>query len=301
MRAIDASQLIINGLAKYGQSTDRSKLLKMLYLLDLTILKHTGKRLVDEEFTFNDKGPFVGDVYKHYMLWKDSNIAEKKEIKTNLSQQELDFINSKIKEVRKYRSWEIDTIIYNQLNGGKTKQLSDDMIDNYNTVKNEVLSRCRKLLAIGKTRVVFRDYGEEPYSLKAELPEECIGINKLDTDELFIDIKRLNDGNYQLEWDSYDTFEGFGSEKVVMPAEFIKDFDSYYEKIKDKIEAHNEIEKAKFDEYNKVKVAEYNKNDMVRVFNAKQREVEQMEAKLKVEQEKLDKLKASMVDSGIEL
>ena len=249
MRAIDVSQLIINGLAKYGQSTKRSKLLKMLYLLDLTMLKHIGKRLVDEKFTFNDRGPFIEDVYKHYMLWKDSNIAEEKEVKTNLSQQELDFINSKIKEISKYRSWEIDTIIYSQLNSGKTKQLTDDMIDNYNTVKNEVLSRCRKLLGIGKTRVEFRDYGQEPYKLEVELPEECIGISHLDTDEVFLSIKRLDDGNYQLEWDSYDTFDGFGSEKVVMPAEFIHDFDNYCEKLKEKIETHNKIEIEKEKEY----------------------------------------------------
>lgn len=301
MRAIDVSQLIINGLAKNGQSTDRSKLLKMLYLLDLIVLKHTGKRLVDEEFTFNDKGPFIDDVYKHYMLWKDSYIAEKKEVKTNLSQQELDFVNSKMKEVGKYRSWEIDTIIYNQLNSGKTKQLTDDMIDNYNTVKNEVLSRCRKLLGLGKTRVEFKDYGQEPYKLEVELPEECIGINHLDTDEVFISIKKLDNGDYQLEWDSFNTFDGFGSEKVEMPAEFIHDFDNYYKKIKDEIEAHNEIEKAKFAEYNKAKVAKYNKNDMVRVLKAKQLEVEQMEAKLKAEQAKLDKLKANLSNSGIEL
>lgn len=51
MRAIDASQLIINELAKNGQSTKRDKLLKMLYLLDLTVFKHIGERLVDEDFS----------------------------------------------------------------------------------------------------------------------------------------------------------------------------------------------------------------------------------------------------------
>ena len=305
MNAIDAAQLIINGLAKYGQSTKRSKLLKMLYLLDLTMLKHTGKRLVDEEFTFNDRGPFIEDVYNNYMLWKDSNITERKEVKTSLNQQELDFINSKIKELSKYRSWEIDTIIYSQLNSGKTKQLTDDMIDNYNTVKNEVLSRCRKLLGIGKTRVEFRDYGQEPYKLEVELPEECIGISHLDIDEVFLSIKRLDDGNYQLEWDSYDTFDGFGSEKVVMPAEFIHDFDNYCEKLKEKIETHNKIEIEKEKEY-KAKLEEakchrYDDNDKIRVFKAKQLEVEQIEAKLKAEQAKLDKLRANLSNSGIEL
>lgn len=293
MRAIDASQLIINRLAKSGQSTKRDKLLKMLYLLDLTVLKHTGKRLVDEDFSFNDKGPFIDDVYKHYMLWKDSNIAERKEVKTNLSQQELDFVNSKIKEIAKCQSWELDAIIFNQQNRGKTLELTDDMIDNYNTVKNEVLNRCRKLLEVGKTRVIFRDYGQEPYFLVEELAEECRGIKHLDTDEVFISIKKLDSGEYQLGWDSFDTFDGFGSEKVIMPAEFIKDFDGYYNKIKDEIEANNEMEKAK--------LAEYEAGKRLEALETKQKEIEAMEAKLQADKAKIDQLRKNLSNSGIEL
>ena len=59
MRAIDAAQLIVNRLSRIGKSIDRSDLTKMLYLLDLTVLKHTGTRLVDEKFSFNDRGPFI--------------------------------------------------------------------------------------------------------------------------------------------------------------------------------------------------------------------------------------------------
>lgn len=167
------------------------------------------------------------------------------------------------------------------------------MIDNYNTVKNEVLNRCRKLLEVGKTRVIFRDYGQEPYSLVEELAEEFRGINHLDTDEVFISIKKLDSGEYQLEWDSFDTFDGFGSEKVVMPAEFIKDFDGYYNKIKDEIEAHNEMEKAK--------LAEYEAGKRLEALEAKQKEIEAMEAKLQADKAKIDKLKAKLSDSGIEL
>ena len=75
MKAIDAAQLIVNRLSRTGKSVDRSDLTKMLYLLDLTIQKHTGKRLVDEEFSFNDRGPFIEDVYKHFQLWKDDYIS----------------------------------------------------------------------------------------------------------------------------------------------------------------------------------------------------------------------------------
>ena len=51
----------------------------------------------------------------------------------------------------------------------------------------------------------------------------------------------------------------------------------------------------------KAKSARYNDNDKIRVLKAKQLEVEQMEAKLKAEQAKLDKLKANLSNSGIEL
>ena len=293
MRAIDASQLIINELAKNGQSTKRDKLLKMLYLLDLTVFKHIGERLVDEDFSFNDRGPFIEDVYKHFMLWKDSHIAENKEVKSNLNQQELDFINSKIKDINKYRSWELDAIIQNQQNNGKTQELTDSMIDGYNKVKNEILSRCKKLLDIGGKQVEFVEYGQKAHSLQKSLPDECIGLDKLDTDEVHISINHLDDGNYELRWDSYDTFEGLGTEVKVLPAEFIHNFDNYCEKLKEKIEANNEIEKAK--------CHRYDDKDKIRVFKTKQLEVKQMEAKLKAEQAKLDKLKANLSNSGIEL
>ena len=141
MRAIDAAQLIVNKLSRMGQSIDRSDLTKMLYLLDLTVQKHTGKRLVDEEFSFNDRGPFIEDVYKHFQLWKEDNIKGEVQVKHNLSEDFLKMLNEKISAIGKCKSWELDAIIYNQQNNGKTQELTDSMIDNYNTVKNEVLNR----------------------------------------------------------------------------------------------------------------------------------------------------------------
>lgn len=235
----------------------------------------------------------MSTVYKHFQLWKDDYIRGEVGVKHNLSEDFLKMLNEKISAIGKCKSWELDAIIYNQQNNGKTQELTDDMIDGYNKVKNEILSRCKKLLDIGKTRVEFRDYGKEPYKLEVELPEECIGINHLDTDDVFIDIKKLDDGNYQLEWDSYDTFDGFDPEKVVMPAEFIHDFDNYCEKLKESIEAHNEIEKVKF--------AEYQAKQKLEALEAKQKEIEKMEAKLQADKAKIDELRKNLSNSGIEL
>ena len=293
MRAIDATQLIVNRLSRTGKSIDRSDLTKMLYLLDLTIQKHTGKRLVDEEFSFNDRGPFREDVYKHFQLWKEDNIKGEVQVKHNLSEDFLKMLKEKISAIGKCKSWELDAIIYNQQNNGKTQELTDNMIDGYNKVKNEILSRCKKLLDIGQKQVEYVEYGQKAHSLQKSLPEECIGISHLDPDDVFIDIKRLDDGNYQLEWDSYDTFDGFGPEKVVMPADFIHDFDNYCEQLKDKIEANNEIEKVKF--------AEYQAKQKLEALEAKQKEIEKMEAKLQADKAKIDELRKNLSNSGIEL
>lgn len=293
MKAIDAAQLIVNRLSRTGKSIDRSDLTKMLYLLDLTVQKHTGKRLVDEEFSFNDRGPFIEDVYKHFQLWKEDNIKGEVQVKHSLSEDFLKMLNEKISSIGKCKSWELDAIIYNQQNNGKTQELTDDMIDGYNKVKNEILSRCKKLLDIGQKQVEFVEYGQKANSLQKSLPDECIGLNKLDTDELHISINRLDDGNYELRWDSYDTFEGLGTEIKVLPAEFIHDFDNYCEKLKDKIEANNEIEKVKF--------AEYQAKQKLEALEAKQKEIEKIEAKLQADKAKIDKLRKNLSNSGIEL
>lgn len=78
-----------------------------------------------------------------------------------------------------------------------------------------------------------------------------------------------------------------------MPAEFIKEFDSYYNKIKEEIEAHNEMEKAK--------LAEYEAGKKLEVLEAKQKEIEKMEAKLQADKAKIDKLRKNLSNSGIEL
>ena len=78
-----------------------------------------------------------------------------------------------------------------------------------------------------------------------------------------------------------------------MPADFIHDFDNYCEKLKDKIEANNEIEKVKF--------AEYQAKQKLEALEAKQKEIEKMEAKLQADKAKIDQLRKNLSNSGIEL
>ena len=65
------------------------------------------------------------------------------------------------------------------------------------------------------------------------------------------------------------------------------------EKLKDKIEANNEIEKVKF--------AEYQAKQKLEALEAKQKEIEKMEAKLQADKAKIDKLRKNLSNSGIEL
>ena len=78
-----------------------------------------------------------------------------------------------------------------------------------------------------------------------------------------------------------------------MPADFIHDFDSYCEKLKESIEAHNEIGKVKF--------TEYQAKQKLEALEAKQKEIEKMEAKLQADKAKIDQLRKNLSNSGIEL
>ena len=90
-----------------------------------------------------------------------------------------------------------------------------------------------------------------------------------------------------------DTLGGYGDEEAIVPSDFINNFDEYYNKIKDEIEANNEIEKVKF--------AEYQAKQKLEALEAKQKEIEKMEAKLQADKAKIDKLRKNLSNSGIEL
>lgn len=291
MRAIDAAQLIVNRLSRIWKSVDRSDLTKMLYLLDLTIQKHTGKRLVDEEFTFNCNGPFIEDVYKHFQLWKDDYIKGEVQVKHNLSEDFLKMLNEKIRAIGKCKSWELDAIIYNHLNKGKRKTLNSNTIASYNSINDEILDRCRIMLELVKTRVEFRDYHK--IGLQISVPDDLCWLTKLDRDNIYFSIKEQDDGNFKMNWCSYDTLDGYGDEEAIIPSDFINNFDEYYNKIKDEIEANNEIEKVKF--------AEYQAKQKLEALEAKQKEIEKMEAKLQADKAKIDKLRKNLSNSSIEL
>ena len=77
------------------------------------------------------------------------------------------------------------------------------------------------------------------------MPDDLYWLKKLDTSNIYFSIKEQDDGDYKMNWCSHDTFDGLGEEEVIIPADFINNFDEYYNKIKTEIEVNNEVEKEK--------------------------------------------------------
>lgn len=292
MRAIDAAQLIVNRMNRTDHTIARDDLLKVLYLLDDAIFKESGKHLVDEKFTFNSNGPFIEDVYKHFTLWnKDDYSYRTAQVKHNLGEKDFNNLNKKIYELGRRGSWELNAMVCNHLNKGKRKILNSNTIASYNSVNDEILDRCRIMLELVKTRVEFRDYHK--IGLQTSVPDDLYWLTKLDRDNIYFSIKEQDDGNFKMNWCSYDTLDGYGDEEAIVPSDFINNFDEYYNKIKDEIEANNEIEKVKF--------AEYQAKQKLEALEAKQKEIEKMEAKLQADKAKIDQLRKNLSNSGIEL
>lgn len=141
-------------------------------------------------------------------------------------------------------SWELNAMVYNQLKEGKRLELNSAVITNHNRVNDEILDRCRVMLELIKTRVEFEKYNNNP-GLYHVVPDDLYWLKKLDISNIYFSIKEQDDGDYKINWCSHDTFDGLGEEEAIIPADFINNFDEYYNKIKTEIEVNNEVEKEK--------------------------------------------------------
>ena len=245
MKAIDATQLIINRMKRTSSTIVRDDLMKVLYLLDNEVFKESGKHLVDEKFSFSNNEPFIEDVYERFTLWKKDDYSYKTvEVEHSLEEKEFDKLENKIYELGMRSSWELNAMVYNQLNQGKRLELNSDIIANHNKISNEILDRCRLMLELVKTRVEFKKDKNNP-GLYHVVPDDLYWLKKLDTSNIYFSIKEQDDGDYKMNWCSHDTFDGLGEEEAIIPADFINNFDEYYNKIKTEIEVNNEVEKEK--------------------------------------------------------
>lgn len=280
MKAIDATQLIINRMKRISSTIVRDDLMKVLYLLDNEVFKESGKHLVDEKFSFSNNEPFIEDVYERFTLWRKDDYSYKSvEVEHNLGEKEFDKLENKIYELGMRSGWELNAMVYNQLKEGKRLELNSDIIANHNKISNEILDRCRLMLELVKTRVEFKKDKNNP-GLYHVVPDDLYWLKKLDTSNIYFSIKEQDDGDYKMNWYSHDTFDGLGEEEAIIPADFINNFDEYYNKIKTEIETNNEVEKEK---YKKFQLKEQKKS--------KKEEIAKLQAEIAKKTEELNALK----------
>ena len=171
-------------------------------------------------------------------------------------------------------------------------QITDQLIQTVADFKQELYSRLDKIRQLDQTRKEVVNYFGRARIMDGVFARFSPGREELkNLSDNDLTIKKVDNG-YRIEWmiidgDSYDTIF------LTLPALFITNYEAYYNKIKDEIEANNEMEKAK--------LAEYEAGKRLEALEAKQKEIEAMEAKLQADKAKIDKLKAKLSDSGIEL
>lgn len=171
-------------------------------------------------------------------------------------------------------------------------QITDQLIQTVAEFKQELYTRLDKIRQLEQTRKEVVNYFGRARIMDGVFARFSPGREELkNLSDNDLTIQKV-DNNYRIEWmiidgDSYDTIF------MTLPALFINNFDEYYNKIKDEIEANNEIEKVKF--------AEYQAKQKLEALEAKQKEIEKMEAKLQADKAKIDQLRKNLSNSGIEL
>lgn len=171
-------------------------------------------------------------------------------------------------------------------------QITDQLIQIVAEFKQELYNRLDRIRQLEQTRKEVINYFGRARIMDGVFARFSPGREELkNLSDNDLTIQKVDNG-YRIEWmiidgDSYDTIF------MTLPALFIKDFDGYYNKIKDEIEANNELEKVKF--------VEYQAKQKLEALEAKQKEIEKMEAKLQADKAKIDKLRKNLSNSGIEL
>ena len=171
-------------------------------------------------------------------------------------------------------------------------QITDKLIQTVADFKQELYNRLDRIRQLEQTRKEVVNYFGRARIMDGVFARFSPGREELkNLSDNDLTIMKVDNG-YRVEWmiidgDSYDTIF------MTLPELFITDFEAYYNKIKSEIEANNEIEK--------VKIAEYQAKQKLEALEAKQKEIEKMEAKLQADKAKIDELRKNLSNSGIEL
>lgn len=110
MRATDLAAHVINRCMDLGEPTTHFKLQKMLYMLEVKSLVHSGKSLIDENFEAWQYGPFLRSIYDKYSYMAACEMLVRQKTNKELPSDQRNAIINNIDEMAKMNLWELAQI-----------------------------------------------------------------------------------------------------------------------------------------------------------------------------------------------
>ena len=110
MRALDLAAHVSNRCMDLGMPTTHFKLQKMLYILEVKSLIHSGKSLIDENFEAWEYGPFLRSVYDKYSYMAACEIKVRQKTKSELPSDQRNAIINNIDDMAGMNLWELAQI-----------------------------------------------------------------------------------------------------------------------------------------------------------------------------------------------
>lgn len=107
MRALDLAAHVLNRCMDLGEPTTHFKLQKMLYILEVKSLIHSGKSLIDENFEAWEYGPFLRSVYDKYSYMAACEINVRQQTDRGLPSDQRNAIINNIDELAGMNLWEL--------------------------------------------------------------------------------------------------------------------------------------------------------------------------------------------------
>ena len=107
MRATDLAAHVINRCMDLGEPTTHFKLQKMLYMLEVKSLVHSGKSLIDENFEAWQYGPFLRSIYDKYSYMAACEMLVRQKTNHELPSDQKNAIINNIDELAKMNLWEL--------------------------------------------------------------------------------------------------------------------------------------------------------------------------------------------------
>lgn len=110
MRALDLAAHVANRCMDLGMPTTHFKLQKMLYILEVKSLIHSGKSLIDENFEAWEYGPFLRSVYDKYSYMAACEINVRQKTDRELPSDQRNAIINNIDDMAGMNLWELAQI-----------------------------------------------------------------------------------------------------------------------------------------------------------------------------------------------